>query len=133
VCGIPETFYTDHGSDFTSQHLEQVAADLHMTLVFSIAGRPRGRGKIERIFESVNQLFLCHQPGYSPPDSPPAKPVLTLPELDVRLRTYLVETYHRQPHSETGVAPQACERAQRQLRLGPDGPSSRPLNWADFG
>ena len=28
VCGIPETFYTDHGSDFTSQHLEQVAADL---------------------------------------------------------------------------------------------------------
>jgi hypothetical protein len=28
VCGIPDTFYTDHGSDFTSQHLEQVAADL---------------------------------------------------------------------------------------------------------
>jgi putative transposase len=66
VCGIPETFYTDHGSDFTSHHLEQVAADLHMALVFSIAGKPRGRGKIERIFESVNQLFLCHQPGNSP-------------------------------------------------------------------
>jgi putative transposase len=40
VCGIPETFYTDHGSDFTSHHLEQVAADLHMALVFSIAGKP---------------------------------------------------------------------------------------------
>src|SRR5438067_326371 len=26
VCGIPSTFYTDHGSDFTSQHMEQVAA-----------------------------------------------------------------------------------------------------------
>jgi transposase InsO family protein len=23
VCGIPETFYNDHGSDFTSKHLEQ--------------------------------------------------------------------------------------------------------------
>ncbi len=30
ICGIPETFYTDHGSDFTSQHLEQVAAELRI-------------------------------------------------------------------------------------------------------
>jgi putative transposase len=103
VCGIPETFYTDHGSDFTSTHLEQVAADLHIALVFSIAGRPRGRGKVERIFETVNQLFLCHQPGYCPAGSPPARPVLTLPELDARLRTFLVETYQQQPHRETGV------------------------------
>ncbi len=105
VCGIPDTFYTDHGSDFTSHHLEQVAADLHMAVVFSIAGKPRGRGKIERIFETVNQLFLCRQPGYTPAGSAPAKPVLTLPELDARLRTFLVETYHQQPHSETGVPP----------------------------
>jgi putative transposase len=107
VCGIPETFYTDNGSDFTSQHLEQVAADLHMVLVFSIPGKPRGRGKVERIFESVNQLFLCHQPGYSPAGSAPGRPVLTLPELDARLRTFLVDTYDRQPHSETGDPPQA--------------------------
>ena len=40
VCGIPETFYNDHGSDFTSHHLEQVAADLHMAVVFSTAGKP---------------------------------------------------------------------------------------------
>ena len=25
VCGIPQVLYTDHGSDFTSQHIEQVA------------------------------------------------------------------------------------------------------------
>jgi len=120
VCGIPETFYTDHGSDFTSQHLEQVSADLHMALVFSIAGKPRGRGKVERIFESMNQLFLCHQPGYSPAGSPPGRPVLTLPELDARLRTYLVETYHRQPHSETGVPPQARWEADGFLPRLPD-------------
>lgn len=35
VCGIPEEFYTDHGSDFTSRHLEQVAADLHIVVHFS--------------------------------------------------------------------------------------------------
>src|SRR5512142_2532843 len=28
ICGIPEVLYSDHGSDFTSRHLEQVAADL---------------------------------------------------------------------------------------------------------
>jgi putative transposase len=120
VCGIPNTFYTDHGSDFTSRHLEQVAADLHMALVFSIAGKPRGRGKVERIFESINQRFLCHQPGYSPPGSPQATPTLTLPELDARLRTFLVEAYNQRAHSETGVAPQARWEADGFLPQLPD-------------
>jgi putative transposase len=120
VCGIPETFYSDHGSDFTSQHLEQVAADLHMPLVFSTAGKPRGRGKVERIFETVNQRFLSHQPGYTPAGSAPATAVLTLPELDARLRTYFVETYHQQPHSETGVPPQARWEADGFLPRLPD-------------
>jgi putative transposase len=106
VCGIPETFYNDHGSDFTSYHLDQVAADLHMAVVFSTAGKPRGRGKIERYFATVNQLFLCHQPGYSPPGRARGQPTLTLPELDGRLRQFIVETYHQREHSETGVAPQ---------------------------
>jgi putative transposase len=107
VCGIPDTFYNDHGSDFTSHHLEQVAADLHMAVVFSTAGKPRGRGKIERFFATVNQLFLSHQPGYTPPGSAPSKPVLTLPELDARLHHFLVETYQQRVHSETNQPPQA--------------------------
>lgn len=106
VCGIPETFYNDHGSDFTSHHLEQVAADLQMAVVFSTAGKPRGRGKIERYFATVNQLFLCHQPGYSPAGAPRARPQLSLPELDQRLREFLIENYNQHAHSETGVAPQ---------------------------
>ena len=35
VCGIPQILYTDHGSDFTSQHIEQVTADLKIRLIFS--------------------------------------------------------------------------------------------------
>jgi len=27
VCGIPGVLYSDHGSDFTSRHLEQVCVD----------------------------------------------------------------------------------------------------------
>lgn len=30
VCGIPQSFYTDHGGDFTSRHMQQVSADLKM-------------------------------------------------------------------------------------------------------
>jgi putative transposase len=107
VCGIPDVFYTDHGSDFTSRHLEQVGADLPMALVFSTAGVPRGRGKIERFFGTVNQLFLSALPGYTPPGSPPASPALTLSELDARLHRFLVEDYHDRTHGETGQPPRA--------------------------
>jgi len=107
VCGIPGVFYTDHGADFTSRHLEQVAADLEMRLIFSEKGAPRGRGKIERFFATVNQLFLCELPGYTPPGTSPATPVLTLPELDERLQYFVVETYHHRAHGETGQAPLA--------------------------
>jgi len=33
--------------------MEQVAADLKIELVFSEVGFPRGRGKIERFFQTV--------------------------------------------------------------------------------
>jgi putative transposase len=39
VCGIPDVLYVDHGSDFTSTHLDQVAADLHFQLVYLIIPR----------------------------------------------------------------------------------------------
>jgi len=70
VRGIPEVFYTDHGSDFTSRHIEQVAADLKMRLVFSLPGQPRGRGKIERLFNTINQMCLAELPGYAPRGTP---------------------------------------------------------------
>jgi len=66
VCGIPARFYTDHGSDFTSRHIEQAAADLKMQLIFSGVGKPRGRGKIERFFETLTQVLLTRLPGYAP-------------------------------------------------------------------
>ena len=67
ICGIPSTFYTDHGSDFTSKHLEQVADDLDMVLIFSETGEPRGRGKVEQLRDLYDKgkfgLVLIGQPG----------------------------------------------------------------------
>ena len=42
VFGIPEAFHVDHGSDFTSAHLEQVMADLKIRAYFSLPGSPAG-------------------------------------------------------------------------------------------
>jgi putative transposase len=105
ACGIPSVFYTDHGSDFTSHHMEQVAADIGMELVFSKVRVPRGRGKVERFFRSVDQLFLQDVPGYAPKDYPQAEATLTLPAFEQRFRKWLLEDYHRRVHSETGDQP----------------------------
>jgi putative transposase len=107
VCGIPDTFYTDNGSDFTSQHMEQVSVDLKMGLVFSFPGEPRGRGRMERFFETVNQLFLSELPGYTPPASPKQQPRLSLADLDGRLKHFLLENYHHRRQSETKMTPLA--------------------------
>ena len=45
VCGIPGAFHVDHGSDFTSAHLEQVMADLKIRAYFSLPGQPRLTGQ----------------------------------------------------------------------------------------
>jgi putative transposase len=107
ICGIPATFYTDHGSDFTSHHLEQVSADLKMELVFSEAGMPRGRGRIERFFRTINQMLLCGLPGYTPAGPPHGQTLLTLPAFEAQLQRFILEDYHQRPHSETGVPPHA--------------------------
>jgi putative transposase len=120
VCGIPDIFYTDHGPDFTSNHIEAVAADLGMGLVFSEAGQPRGRGKVERVFGTVNQLLLSELPGYAPEGSGQVRPVLTLPELDARFRAWLLGEYHHRIHGETKQSPEERWAAGGFLPRMPD-------------
>jgi putative transposase len=106
ICGIPQTLFTDCGSDFKSRHLEQVSVDLKIRLINSIPGQPRGRGRIERFFLTVQQMLLCELPGYAPPKGAVRdEPRLTLNELDSRFRAFVFDTYHERPHSETNVPP----------------------------
>jgi putative transposase len=121
VCGIPEALYTDNGSDFTSHHLEQVGADLKIRLIFSLPGKPRGRGRIERFFSTVNEMFLCELDGYAPAGSAVrGKPTLTLAEFDARLRSFFLDVYHRRECSETKVPPVERWEANGFLPRMPD-------------
>ena len=103
ICGIPDMLYTDNGSDFTSRHMEYVAADLKMRLVFSTPGHPRGRGRIERFFRSVNEMFLCTLDGYI--GKVRRKPSLSLKAFDALFKSFLLHTYHSRPRAEDELSP----------------------------
>ena len=57
VCGIPQVLYTDHGSDFTSHHIEQVAADLKIRLIFS--GASPDHAGVARSSDSSTRSHRC--------------------------------------------------------------------------
>jgi len=107
ICGIPEIFYTDNGSDFTSRHMEQVSADLKMRLIFSTPGMPRGRGRVERFFQTINQLFLHQLPGYAPEGKPIKQPRLTLVDFDTRFKDFLLIEYHERVQNDLDNSPRA--------------------------
>jgi putative transposase len=120
VCGIPETLYSDHGTDFTSRHMDQVCADLHIQLVHSTAGSPQGRGKIERFFSTVNQLLLPTLPGQLVNGKLATPPKLTLAQLDEILQAFIVGDYHFRPHGETKQPPRERWEAGGFLPRMPD-------------
>jgi putative transposase len=105
VCGIPDVLYVDHGSDFISQHLDLVAAALRIQVVYSAVGRPQGRGKVERLFGTINTELLPELPGHLAGGKRAASPRLSLAELDRAVGAFIAGTYHLRPHGETGQAP----------------------------
>ena len=122
LCGIPGAFHVDHGSDFTSAHLEQVMADLRIRAFFSLPGQPRGRGKVERIFGTINQMCLPSLPGYAPRGTADraGQARLTLAELDEEIGIFIREVYNLIPHGETGKPPQQRWEAGAFIARMPD-------------
>lgn len=104
MCGLPDVLHVDHGSDFTSHHLERTAVELHVRLIHSSVARPQGRGKIERFFGTVNTELLTTLPGHLGPGSRNPTPVLDLPALDHAVGGF-VATYNQRPHREIGSSP----------------------------
>src|SRR5699024_10379073 len=105
MCGIPDVLYVDHGPDFTSNHLAQTARDLHFEIIYSTVARPQGRGKVERIFGTINTELLAELPGYLTDGQRQPDPVLTLAELDAAIGGFIAENYHQRNHPELGGTP----------------------------
>lgn len=105
VCGIPDVLYVDHGSDFTSNHLDQVAADLRFRIIYSAIARPQGRGKVERLFGTLNSELLPELPGHLINGKPATPPRLSLSDLDQAITKYITGTYNVRIHREIGQTP----------------------------
>ncbi|MCB9092563.1 MAG: DDE-type integrase/transposase/recombinase [Halobacteriovoraceae bacterium] len=98
IMGVPETLYTDHGSDFTSKQIEQVCIDLKINLIHSQIGRPRGRGKIERFFRTlisrINSITTTSN----------KQPHFDLKSMDKIVYDFIID-YNHQSHSDLGMSP----------------------------
>jgi putative transposase len=96
-----------------------VAADLKIRLINSTVACPRGRGKIERFFDSLAQVLLSRLPGFSRKQADRSA-VLTQTALAGEIENYLIREYLVTPHSVTGQAPQARWEAGGFLPQLPD-------------
>ncbi|SLM96185.1 Tn552 transposase [Brevibacterium yomogidense] len=119
MCGIPDVLHVDHGSDFTSHHLEYTAVALKIRLIFSTVGRPQGRGKIERFFRTLNTEVLPTLPGHLAADVPKPRPSIDLPALDQAIGEFIAQ-YNERTHREIGVSPKAAWVADGWLPRMPE-------------
>ena len=107
ICGIPDILHVDHGTDFTSRHLEHTATELRIRIIHSTVGRPQGRGKIERFFGTITTELLPLLPGHLRAGNRRPEPVLDLAALDIAIGAFIT-TYNDRPHKELGVTPRAA-------------------------
>lgn len=119
MCGLPDILHVDHGSDFTSRHLERTAVALHFRIIHSAVARPQGRGKIERFFGTINTELLATLPGHITEGHPWPTPKLSLAALDSALEAF-VATYNDRTHSELGTSPRSAWIADGWLPRMPE-------------
>lgn len=81
--------YVDNGSTFVSNQTQRILDTLQVLLIHSKPARPQGRGKIERFFRTVREMFL------RPLDEESIK---SMEDLNARFHTWLESEYHRSPH-----------------------------------
>jgi len=106
--GLPRKLYADHGGPFVNDHLRIVCANLGIRLIHSKVGRPWSRGKVERMFRTVQEDFEAGL-------RLPGQGAGSLEELNGKLARWLQEVYHPRPHEGIGESPQ--ERFARAIPL----------------
>jgi transposase InsO family protein len=106
--GLPRKLYADNGGPFVNHHLRIVCANLGIRLVHSKPGRPWSRGKVERMFRTLQQDFEAGL-------RLPGQAAGSLGELNGKLARWLQEVYHPRDHDGIGESPQ--ERFARFLHL----------------
>lgn len=88
--GIPRLVYTDNGKIYRTQQFEYICASLGATLLHSQPFVPQGRGKVERMFNTVRMRFLS---------SLDPSTLKDLDDLNQRYFKWLEDDYKRKSHN----------------------------------
>lgn len=104
--GVPSMCYWDNGSVYRSLQLRRMAARLKVEIVFSTPYAPEGKGKIERLWGTIQSRFY--------PEAVNAG-IQTLDELNRFFWGWLEEHYHHRVHGGTGQTPLERWEAGREF------------------
>lgn len=128
--GAPRAFYVDNGSPYVSRQLLHALAVLGIQITHSRPRRPQGKGKIERLFETVRAQFLVEVAGAAGQAGTTLGSVTDLEEL---FGAWVHQVYHQAVHGETGQAP-AGRFAAAGSRLRQIAPEviAEAFSWQDF-
>jgi putative transposase len=129
--GLPKHFYTDGGSDFKSNHLQQIAVQLGFD--GHLRARPSEGGIVERPFGTFNHGFFSHFLGYLGsnvqvrPKTAEADAKYTLRVLERLLVRYVVDNYNQQLDARMGNQTR-FQRWESGLLVMPKSLSERELD-----
>ena len=113
VCsGVPELFVFDNGKEFWAKDLEIVLAELNIQTQYNPVQKPWLKGKIERLYGTINKKLLINLPGktfsniFEKGDYDPEKnAVITFSTFLEILYTWVIDVYQQQPVSKSTIIP----------------------------
>lgn len=94
--GLPQKLYCDNGSVFSTGYLSLACARTGIALIHSKPYDSPSRGKIERFFRTVRQMFFAQLEQQS---------LESLEKLNSDFKDWLHNEYHLKEHSSTGQSP----------------------------
>ena len=102
---VPETLVIDHGKIYVSAHLRSVCQRLGVSIQPGRPFQPTDKAVVERVFRTVGEDLLAALPGYKGPDvygrgeHPELEAFYFLDELELIIREWIAERYHRRAHA----------------------------------
>jgi transposase InsO family protein len=109
--GLPEQAYVDNGKVYSSNHLQSVCGRLGIHLSHTRPYKPQGRGKLERMFSTVQTSFLPEM------EVMIKEKVMSVEEINDYFFIWLRQHYHENVHSSTKQKPMlAFESDSHPLR-----------------
>jgi putative transposase len=110
--GVMKELVLDNGQEFHSISLEQVCLSLGIVMRYSPRKEPQAKPHIERWLGTMNRAVAHGVPGttfsniFEKDDYDPAKQaIVTISELQCRIRKWIVDVYHQKPHSALYTSP----------------------------